>query len=88
MAYPDARIYSCTSGGIELVDYCDTEHYQVQSEVGAEKAKLLADHLESVNACYQAFLPSKRRKHRATSRGPEPFDRLRESKRALEFHGS
>lgn len=32
MAYPDARIYACTPGGMERVNYQDTEHYQVTKD--------------------------------------------------------
>ncbi len=39
----------------------DTEHYHVQSEVGEEKAERLAAHLERVNACYEEFLPTRRK---------------------------
>ncbi len=39
----------------------ETEHYQVQSEVGLDTAKRLATHLESMLERYRSFLPSTRR---------------------------
>ncbi len=39
----------------------DTEHYQVQSEIGADVAQRLGDHLESMLLLYGDFMPTRRK---------------------------
>lgn len=39
----------------------ETEHYQVQSEIGEETGRLLGEHLESMLELYDAFLPTRRK---------------------------
>lgn len=41
MAYPDAHIYACSPDGIELIDYYDTEHYQVMRDFVANPKRML-----------------------------------------------
>jgi predicted ATPase len=41
LAYPDAYIYSCSSEGIELTDYTDTEHYRVTRDFLANPKRML-----------------------------------------------
>jgi predicted ATPase len=41
MAYPEAHIYACSSEGIKLVDYYDTEHYQVMRNFVANPKRML-----------------------------------------------
>lgn len=39
----------------------ETEHYHVQCQAGAEKAELLAEHLESMWKVYSDFMPTRRK---------------------------
>ncbi len=39
----------------------ESEHYQVQSQIGADEARAVADHLEAMLPVYRSFLPSSRR---------------------------
>ena len=41
MAYPDAFIYACSNGGIDRIDYYDTEHYQVMKDFLANPKRML-----------------------------------------------
>jgi predicted ATPase len=41
MAYPEAHIYACSSDGIKLVDYYETEHYQVMRNFVANPKRML-----------------------------------------------
>ncbi|GGY72847.1 AAA family ATPase [Pseudoduganella plicata] len=41
MAYPDAKIYSCTADGLRRTDYEDTEHYQVMRDFLANPQRML-----------------------------------------------
>ena len=41
LAYPDAYIYSCSSEGIELTEYTDTEHYRVTRDFLANPKRML-----------------------------------------------
>ncbi len=41
MAYPDARIYLCSSDGVTEVDYEDTEHFQVTRAFLANRERML-----------------------------------------------
>ena len=41
MAYPDAWIYNLTGGGVELVDYYDTEHYRVMHDFMVDTKRML-----------------------------------------------
>ena len=41
LAYPDAYIYSCSTEGIELTDYTDTEHYRVMHDFLANPERML-----------------------------------------------
>jgi len=47
LAYPDAYIYSCTSEGIELTNYTDTEHYRVMHDFLANPQRMLNVLLEA-----------------------------------------
>jgi predicted ATPase len=41
MAYPEACIYSCSSDGIDRIDYFDTEHYRVMHDFVASPKRML-----------------------------------------------
>jgi predicted ATPase len=41
MAYPDSCIYSCSSAGIEQIDYYDTEHYRVMHDFIVNPRRML-----------------------------------------------
>ncbi|TMG81424.1 MAG: AAA family ATPase, partial [Betaproteobacteria bacterium] len=41
LAYPDAHIYSCSTNGIELTAYTDTEHYRVMHDFLANPERML-----------------------------------------------
>ena len=41
MAYPDAFIYACSNGGIDRINYYDTEHYQVMKDFLANPKRML-----------------------------------------------
>ena len=41
MAYPEAHIYACSQEGIKLVDYYETEHYQVMRNFVANPKRML-----------------------------------------------
>jgi len=41
LAYPEAYIYSCSSEGIERVEYTDTEHYRVMHDFLANPERML-----------------------------------------------
>jgi predicted ATPase len=41
LAYPDAYIYSCSSEGIELTEYIETEHYRVMHDFLANPERML-----------------------------------------------
>jgi len=41
MAYPEASIYACSAEGIKLVDYYETEHYQVMRNFVANPKRML-----------------------------------------------
>ncbi|SRR6266567_2796051 len=41
LAYPDAHIYSCSTDGIELTAYTDTEHYRVMHDFLANPERML-----------------------------------------------
>jgi predicted ATPase len=41
LAYPDAYIYSCSTDGIELTGYTDTEHYRVMRDFLANPERML-----------------------------------------------
>lgn len=41
MAYPDAFIYTCSSEGIERINYYDTEHYQVMKDFLVNPKRML-----------------------------------------------
>jgi predicted ATPase len=46
MAYPDATIYACTSNGIEVVDYRETEHYTVTRDFLMNPERMLRELLD------------------------------------------
>jgi len=46
MAYPNARIYQCDSNGVQLVNYEDTEHFQVTRDFLANPQRMLRTLLE------------------------------------------
>jgi predicted ATPase len=41
MAYPEAHIYACSTDGIELIDYYDTEHYRVMRDFVVNPKRML-----------------------------------------------
>jgi predicted ATPase len=41
MAYPEAYIYACSTDGIELIDYYDTEHYRVMRDFVVNPKRML-----------------------------------------------
>jgi predicted ATPase len=41
MAYPDAYIYACSTDGINLIDYYDTEHYRVMHDFMVNPKRML-----------------------------------------------
>lgn len=43
MDYPDATIYACTSNGIEVVDYRETEHYTVTRDFLMNPERMLRE---------------------------------------------
>jgi predicted ATPase len=41
MAYPEAYIYACSTDGIKLIDYYDTEHYRVMRDFVVNPKRML-----------------------------------------------
>jgi predicted ATPase len=62
MAYPDAFIYSLTSGGTERVDYYDTEHYRVLHDFIVNPKRMLDVLLETPSGPPVERGPKKRRR--------------------------